>query len=124
VHNYPACTQPLNEILKLMDKDSFRYDLDITPVNHAYYYITATLYALKNTNVVDLSKALHYMTNVIAIVYRYSYYFENIPPIFYENIFNLVEAFMMNKHNPIFTKDKVNILSFKFILNFYRMTSI
>lgn len=109
IQNYQQCQQPLNEILKIMDKSTFHYDLDITPIHHANYYITATLYALKNTNEVDLSKALNYLSNVITIIYRYAFHFDDIPPTFYEHVFLLVEAFRFNNNEAIFERESSQV---------------
>lgn len=102
VEKFENCQQPLNEILKIMDKPSFMYDIDITPSHHANYYITATLHTLKTNNKVDLEKALHYLSNVVKIIYKFSSEMESIPPVFYDNFFALVSCVKLNGGRPIF----------------------
>jgi hypothetical protein len=87
-----------------MDKTSFNYEVDLTSDNHVYYYITACLYCLKTTSSVDFSRAIHYLMNVIIIIYKNSENFEPIPPVFYENIFQIIKAFHLNKEKPIFKR--------------------
>ena len=92
-----------------MDKSTFEYDVDILPVNHIYYYIIAALFSLKGTNRVDFSKTLHYMINIMLIVYRNSEDFENLPPSYYDKIFKLVDCINRNRHRNVFYKEiKVN----------------
>jgi hypothetical protein len=98
------CQQPLHEILQIMDKDTFQYDIDITPINHAYYYITAALYCLSANDIVDLSKTIHYLINVLIIVFRHPETFELIPPRYYEIIFQLIELYHTNKNHNLFYK--------------------
>jgi tetratricopeptide (TPR) repeat protein len=105
IEQFENCQQPLCEILKIMDKKTFTYDIDITPVHHVNYYITACLYALKTHKKIDFNKALHYLCNVICINYRYSDYFENMPPIFFEKLLLLLEAVKLNSGNHIFMKE-------------------
>ncbi len=88
-----------------MDKNTFQYDVDITPQNHIYYYITATLYTLKGNNRIDFSKTIHYMLNIMLIVYRNSESFENLPPAYYEKILLLVECIHRNKGRNIFHRE-------------------
>jgi hypothetical protein len=109
VENFELCQQPLFEILKIMDKKSFVYDVDLGPVNHVYYYITAIYYSIKK-NVIDFSKTLHYFMNVLNIIYKNSDFFENIPPFFYEVIFWLIKIIDINKSN-LYAKDGKNDLS-------------
>ena len=99
------CLQPLMEILKIMDKQSFEYDVDIQPKNHIYYYITATLFSLKGNNRIDLTKTIHYLVNIMLIVYRNSEMFENLPPAFFDKILQLVQATHNNKGRNIFYRN-------------------
>jgi len=99
------CYQPLIEILKIMDKNTFEYDVDILPQNHIYYYITASLFSLKGNNRIDFTKTLHYMINIMLIVYRNSESFENLPPSYYEKIMKLVDCIHHNKHRNVFFKE-------------------
>lgn len=87
-----------------MDKRSFKYDVDLTSDNHVYYYITACLYCLKTKSFVDFSRAIHYLMNVLIIIYKNSENFESIPPIFYENIFMIIKAYAINKKRKVFKK--------------------
>jgi hypothetical protein len=103
--DYEKCIQPLNEILKILDKSNFIYDMDITPMHHANYYITATLYTIRTTNKVDLEKALHYFSNVMKIVYENSNEMDPIPPIFYDNIFTLITCIKLNRGEIYFFRD-------------------
>jgi tetratricopeptide (TPR) repeat protein len=90
------CQQPLHEILKLMDKKTFTYDIDISPVNHVYYYLTACLYCLSVGNTIDLSKTIQYLLNILIIIFRNSEHFESIPQRFYEVIFQFIEIYNIN----------------------------
>ncbi len=92
------------EILKIMDKETFNYDVDVGPQNHIYYYITASLYTLKGVNKIDLARTIHYLINIMIIVYRNSESFENLPPVFYGGILFLVDAIHKNKDRTIFYK--------------------
>ena len=85
-----------------MDKDSFKYDIDVGPINHAYFYITAVFYALKFTIKVDLIKILHYLINVMAIIFKNLEIFDMIPPIFYKQLFEIMDIIKFNKYNTIF----------------------
>jgi hypothetical protein len=105
VEEYDKCFQPLNEILKIMDKKSFTYDIDITPSHHANYYITATLYTLKTSRKVDFEKALHYLSNVLKIIYKNASEMEPIPPIFYDNVFIIISCAKLNRGKNIFYRD-------------------
>jgi hypothetical protein len=96
VENFEKCKVPLNEILKIMDKSKFKYDIDVTPVNHVVYYIIALIYLLKDTESINLSKAITYFANILIIIYRYPEKFANIPPSFYDKIFYLMEAIRLN----------------------------
>jgi hypothetical protein len=73
------------EILKIMDKPKFVYDLDVGPQNHIYYFITASLYSIKGVNKIDIAKT-------------------NLPPVFYEKILFLIEAIHKNRNRTIFYK--------------------
>ena len=105
IEEFDKCYVPLNEILKIMDKKSFVYDIDITPSHHANYYITATLYTIKTTRRVDFEKALHYLANVVKILYRNSTEMEPIPPIFYDNVFILISCVKLNCGKAIFFRE-------------------
>ena len=105
VEQYEMCYQPLMEILKIMDKTTFSYDVDILPQNHIYYYITATLYSLKANNRIDLSKTIHYFVNIMLIVYRNAESFDNLPPAYYSNILTLVDCIHRNKGRNVFYKE-------------------
>jgi len=85
-----------------MDKPNFVYDVDVGPQNHIYYFITASLYTLKGLNRVDFSKCIHYLINIMIIVYKNSEGFENLHPTFYLQIFRLIQAVKLNGDNPIF----------------------
>lgn len=100
------CQQPLFEILKIMDKKDFEYDLDLGPTNHVYYYITATLYCLNSSGVIDFSKALHYLINVMIIIYKNSEMFEMIPKQFYEAIFDIIEAIHTNHNRTQYSREQ------------------
>jgi len=99
------------EILKIMDKTTFQYDLDVGPQSHIYYYITACLYTIKGVNNIDLSRTIHYLINIMIIVYKNSESFENLPPLFYEKIFKLIEAIHQNKNKQYFLKEDDSNLS-------------
>jgi tetratricopeptide (TPR) repeat protein len=95
IQQFDMCQKPLNEILKIMDKRNFNYDVDIGPVHNVYYYITAALYAIK-ADKVDLSRILHYLICAIKVIYNYSDNFEMIPTAFYQQIFLLIEVIHKN----------------------------
>jgi tetratricopeptide (TPR) repeat protein len=100
------CQAPLLEILKIMDKDTYKYDLDVGPQNHVYYYTTAILYVLKNESYkVDLGKALHYLINIMKIVFNNVDSFEVIPPIFYKAVLDIVDSIRRNKGKTLFFQD-------------------
>jgi tetratricopeptide (TPR) repeat protein len=101
------CDEPLMEILKIMDKSTFEYDLDVKPENHVYYYVTAIYYTLKKPKV-DLSKALHYMFNIINIIYKNSESFDMIPKCFFERIFNIIELIHLNNNNGKLKRNRKN----------------
>lgn len=108
------CKPPLFEILKIMDKDNYVYDLDIGPQNHVYYYSAATLYILKNeTNKVDLGKALHYLINIMKIVYNNVDSFEMLPPIFFKVIMDIIDSIRRNRKKSLFFQDLNIVLSEK-----------
>jgi len=102
VEQYELCHQPLLEILKIMDKPKFQYDIDIGPQHHIYYYISATLYTLQGFNEVDFEKAIHYLFNVMLIVYKNLETMENLPFIFYDQILNLIKAIKINGKTTFF----------------------
>lgn len=109
---FELCQEPLDEILKIMDKRSFKYEVDLTSDNHVYYYITACLYCLKTKSIVDFSRAIHYLMNVINIIYKNAENFEPIPPIFYENVFQIIKAYTLNNGKPIlFRKNELDLKS-------------
>ena len=100
------CKAPLLEILKIMDKEAYRYDVDVTPQNHVYYYTAATLYTLKNdTCKIDLGKALHYLINIMKIVYNNVDSFEMLPPIFFKVIMDIIDCIRRNKRKNLFYED-------------------
>jgi len=101
IEKFDKCLNPLNEILKIMDKRSFHYDIDVSPINHVYYYIIATIYILKDQEKINLNKAILYLSNIIVIIYRNSENFELIPPVFYDKIFYLIEAIRLNYDDPL-----------------------
>ena len=106
IKQFENCKNPLFEILKIMDKDTFQYELDIGPQNHAYYYTTATLYTLKSeSNKIDLTKALHFIINIMKIVYNNVDSFELIPPIFFKVILDITDSIRRNKKKGIFYYD-------------------
>jgi len=90
-----------------MDKKSFKYDVDLTPENHVYYFITASLYCLTLPNLeeINFSKALHYFMNVMIIIYKNSENFEPIPPAFYDNIFQLIKAIHLNENSSVYKRE-------------------
>lgn len=87
-----------------MDKPNFQYDLDVGPQNHIYYFITACLYTIKGMNRIDFAKCIHYFVNIMIIVYKNSEAFENLPPLFYVQIFSLIRAIHLNDDKTIFYK--------------------
>ena len=106
VQQYELCHQPLLEILKIMDKPNFQYDIDIGPQHHIYYYISATLYTLQGVNEVDFEKVIHYLFNVMLIVYKNLETMENLPFIFYDQILNLIKAIKINGKTTFFKQIK------------------
>jgi hypothetical protein len=106
LEQFENCHEPLNEILKIMDKPSFAYDLDITPVNHVYYYVTATLYTLISTDTyINFNKTLHYLFNIMKIVYNHMETFDMIPYSFYKIVIKIIEAIHLNKDDPCFLRN-------------------
>ena len=87
-----------------MDKDNFRYDVDVGPINHAYFYITATFYALKFTQKIDFNKLLHYLINVMGIVYKNLDILDMIPPIFYKQLFEIMDIIKVNKNRTLYER--------------------
>jgi hypothetical protein len=79
-----------------MDKSNFKYDIDVTPVNHVVYYIIALIYLLKNNESINLNKAITYFSNILIIFYKFPEKFGNIPPSFYDKFFYLMEAIRLN----------------------------
>jgi hypothetical protein len=92
-----------------MDKRSFNYEVDLTSDNHVYYYITACFYSLKLKSTVDFSRAIHFLMNVIIIIYKNSENFEPIPPVFYENVFQIIKAYHLNKEKALFIRTDDNV---------------
>ncbi len=93
-----------------MDKPSFKYNLDITPCHHVYYYATIILFNLKQTqSTIDLGQILLYFANIITIVFSNSECFDIIPPIFYDNIFLITKLIKDNKDKEILEKQKVTL---------------
>lgn len=91
-----------------MDKSSFKYDLDIGPHNHTYYYSMLALHSLKNkSNTVDFGKTMHYLINIMKIIYGNSESFDFIPAIFYRSILDLVECYLKNKKNTIYYQNSL-----------------
>lgn len=105
LEQFNNCEAPLNEILKIMDKTSFCYDVDLTPTNHVYYYITATLYSLTTNESINLNKTLHYLFNVMTIVYNNLETFDVIPHVFYETIFTVVDIIRINYDRPDYCRN-------------------
>lgn len=108
------------EILKIMDKQSFSYDLDIGPENHIYYYVSACILELRGQKEIDIEKTIHYFINIMIIVYRNSESFEMLPKIFYLKIFELIQIIHKNKSRTKYVykphKHDVNYIRFKFRL--------
>lgn len=99
------CHQPLMEILKIMDKKTFEYDLDVRPEHHVYYYITAVFYCLRQPTI-DLTKSLHYMFNIMTIIYNNSESFDMIPKCFYEKIFYMIDLIHLNQNDYMYNKNR------------------
>jgi hypothetical protein len=97
------CKPPLKEILKIMDKSNFKYDLDIGPHNHTYYYSMVALHCMKNkSNIIDISKTMHYLINIMKIIYQNNESFDFIPATFYRCILDLVECYLKNKRSQTY----------------------
>jgi tetratricopeptide (TPR) repeat protein len=113
IEEYHNCYNPLQEILKIMDKPTFKYNLDITPSHHVYYYVTIILYKLKLTKKeIDLGQILLYFSNIITIVFHNSDCFDIIPPVFYDKIFLILglidgETQMLDKSFEIENIDSI-----------------
>ena len=106
---YENCYHPLEEILKIMDKPSFNYNLDITPCHHLYYYITMILYLLKQTKYpLDFSQILLFFSNIVGIIFKNSEYFDNIHPLLYDKIFLTAEAIRVNHNHVTYNHDTNN----------------
>lgn len=101
-----------------MDKDNFLYDVDIGPIHHCYFYITAIFYAIKFTNKIDFIKILHYFVNIMGIMFKNQDAFEVIPPVFYQQIFEVMQLIKENKNKFYFDKsEKTNNLSEAEVIN-------
>ncbi len=87
-----------------MDKDNFFYDVDIGPINHCYFYITGIFYAIKFTNKIDLNKILHYLVNIMGVMFKNQDAFEVIPPTFYQQLFDVMQLVKENKNRTVFDK--------------------
>lgn len=80
--------------------------MDVGPQNHVYYYTTAVLYTLKSEmNKIDLSKALHFIINILKIVYNNVDSFDVVPPIFIKVILDIIDSIRRNKRKGIFYVD-------------------
>ena len=56
-------------------------------------------------NKIDLSKALHFIINILKIVYNNVDSFDEVPPIFIKVILDIIDSIRRNKRKGIFYVD-------------------
>lgn len=98
---YELVKQPIEQILIIMEKRSFKYNIDITPINHVYFYLSASLLELKSQENINIGTVLVYFSSILKIYFQFSEQFEPLNNSFFKILFKIIDLYRLNKNSSI-----------------------
>ena len=100
---YDLVKEPIQQILIIMENPNFTYNIDITPINHVYFLLSAGLIELKYYEYTDFEVIIVYFSSILKLYFKYSEAFEPLSSGFFKLYFKVLDLLKLNR-GPVLYK--------------------